>query len=341
MTTIKIVFLLAFPILLIGNLEAQDLSEKANIFLKTLTSNLKSQALFSLTDAERVNMNFVPTARKGPTFHDFNEEQKQAALDLLKASLSQEGFRKSEGIIELEKVLIIVENNRLKMSDGSPMRDPLNYHFCIFGDPSPTNVWGWRFEGHHISLNFTSTKGAISSSTPSFFGSNPGVVNIEEQRGKEVLKAETELGFKLVNSLTEDQLKVARFSDTAPREIITGTKTKVEGLEPKGISYTALTENQQETLIELLNIYIDNYELGFSKTLRDKINKAGIENLHFAWAGGLKRGIGHYYRIQGPMLLIEYDNIQNNANHVHTVVRDLTNDFAEDILRAHYQRDHK
>ncbi|MCK5277959.1 MAG: DUF3500 domain-containing protein, partial [Cyclobacteriaceae bacterium] len=87
--------------------------------------------------------------------------------------------------------------------------------------------------------------------------------------------------------------------------------------------------------------YIDNYELGFSKTLRDKIIKAGLENLYFAWAGGLKRGIGHYYRIQGPMLLIEYDNIQNNANHVHSVVRDLTNDFAEDILKEHYQREHK
>jgi hypothetical protein len=221
------------------------------------------------------------------------------------------------------------------------MRDPLNYHFCIFGEPSSTKIWGWRFEGHHLSLNFTSTNGAIISSTPSFFGSNPGVVNIEEQRGKEVLKLETELGFKLVNSLSEDQLKIARFSDTAPREIITGTKTKVEGIEPKGISYTTLNENQKEIFMKLLNVYIDNYELGFSKTLRNKINKVGVENLYFAWAGGLKRGIGHYYRIQGPMLLIEYDNIQNNANHVHSVVRDLTNDFAEDILRAHYQKEHK
>ncbi|MCK5468914.1 MAG: DUF3500 domain-containing protein, partial [Cyclobacteriaceae bacterium] len=168
-----------------------------------------------------------------------------------------------------------------------------------------------------------------------------GIVNIEEQRGKEVLKLETDLGFKLVNSLTEDQLKTARFSDTAPREIITGTKTKVEVIEPKGISYTTLNENQKETFMKLLNVYIDNYELGFSKTLRDKIIKAGLENLYFAWAGGLKRGIGHYYRIQGPMLLIEYDNIQNNANHVHSVVRDLTNDFAEDILKEHYQREHK
>ncbi len=341
MTTKTIVFLLVISTFYMGDLQAQSLSEKANKFLETLNPDLKSQTQFALADEERFNMNFVPIVRKGPTFHDFNEDQKQAAIDLLKASLSVEGFRKSKGIIELEKVLFIVENNRNKMSDGSPMRDPLNYHFCIFGKPSPTDFWGWRFEGHHISLNFTSSNGVIISSTPSFFGSNPGIVKIEEQRGKEVLKAETDLGFKLVNSLSDDQLTTARFSETAPREIITGNKHKVDPIEPKGISYTALNENQKKTFMELLNVYIDNYELGFSKTLRDKIDKAGIENLYFAWAGGLKRGIGHYYRIQGPMLLIEYDNIQNNANHVHSVVRDLTNDFAEDILRAHYQKEHK
>jgi hypothetical protein len=141
--------------------------------------------------------------------------------------------------------------------------------------------------------------------------------------------------------LSEDQLKVARFSETAPREIITGTKVKVDGIEPKGISFNGLSEDQKGVFMNLLNEYINNYQFGFAKTLREKIEKAGIDNLYFAWAGGMERGIGHYYRIQGPMLLIEYDNTQNNANHVHSVVRDLTNDFAEDILRAHYEKEHK
>jgi hypothetical protein len=158
---------------------------------------------------------------------------------------------------------------------------------------------------------------------------------------KEVLKLESDLGFRLINSLDEDQLKVAIFSAKAPAEIITGNKRKAESLEQKGILYTALSDSQQKTFMELLNVYIDNYELGFAKTLRNKINDAGTANLTFAWAGSLKPGIGHYYRIQGPMLLIEYDNTQNNANHVHTVVRDLTNDFAEDILREHYEKEHK
>ena len=313
-------------------LGAQDLAQKAENFLATLSPELRSKTLFTLDDSERYNMNYVPMVRKGPSFHDFDKKQKQAALELLKASLSEEGYRKTTQIMELEKVLAIMENN--------PSRDHLDYHFCIFGKPSSGQFWGWRFEGHHVSLNFTSTKHEIVSSTPSFLGSNPAKVRSGEQKGREVLKLETQLGFTLVNSLTEDQLRVAKFSDRAPREIITGTKRNVGAIEPKGIQYTSLNEKQKETFIKLLNVYIDNYQFGFSQALRAKIIEAGTKNLYFAWAGGLKPGIGHYYRIQGPMLLIEYDNIQNNANHVHTVVRDLTNDFAEDILRAHYQKDH-
>ena len=331
MASTRIVFLIA-AWLLFQSLGAQDLAQKAQDFLATLPPELKSKALFTLDDPERYNMNYVPMARRGPSFHDFNGKQRQAALELLRASLSEEGYRKTTQIMELEKVLAIMENN--------PSRDPLDYHFCIFGDPSSGQFWGWRFEGHHLSLNFTSTDHKIVSSTPSFMGSNPARVRIEEQKGREVLKLETQLGFTLVNSLNQDQLKIAKFSDKAPREIITGTKRKVDHIEPKGIQYTSLDEKQKKTFIRLLDVYIDNYQFGFSEALRTKIKKAGIENLYFAWAGGLKPGIGHYYRIQGPMLLIEYDNIQNNANHVHTVVRDLTNDFAEDILKVHYQKDH-
>ncbi len=332
-----------FPILwmfLIAKLSAQDLSEKATAFINTLSPTLKENALFAFEDSERYNWNFVPVSRKGPTFNDFDEKQRQSALDLLKASLSGEGFKKSREIMELEKVLIIIENNRLRMADGSPMRDPLNYHFCIFGKPSPDGVWGWRFEGHHISWNFTSGQGKLLSATPSFLGSNPGIVKIEQQRGKEVLKQESELGFDLVNSLSKDQLKITKFAENAPREILTGNDREVKKMETTGISYKALTAPQKDLFMRLLNVYIGNYIFDFSETLRAKIADAGLDNLHFAWAGGLREGIAHYYRIQGPTLLIEYDNIQNDANHVHTVVRDLTNDFAEDVLKAHYEQEH-
>ncbi len=254
-----------FIFLAITNVQctAQHLSDKANNFLNTLSPELKSQTLFSLTDSERMNMNYVPIERKGPTFHDFNEKQKEAALELLKASLSNQGYQKSTEIMELENVLFMMENNTTKKPDGKTYRDPLNYHLCIFGRPSPNDFWGWRFEGHHISLNFTSTKGKIISSTPSFLGSNPAIVPINEQKGKEVLKLETDLGFKLINSLTADQLKVAKFSDVAPGDIITGNKRKVENIETKGILYSSLTEDQKKNFMTLLNVYIDNYELNF------------------------------------------------------------------------------
>ena len=332
--------LLSISLLLFNNISAKDLYQKANAFLNSLSEDLKSKTHYTLEDPERFNIQFVPIARKGASFHDFSDEQKKLALDLLKASLSNEGFRKSTEIIELEKVLIVVENNRNKMPDGSPMRDPLNYYLWIFGNPSQDNFWGWRFEGHHLSLSFTSSNNQIVSSTPSFFGSNPAIVNVDGFDHQEVLKSETDLGFKLVNSLDKEQLALALFSDTAPKEIITRNNRKAENIDPRGISYAQFSDGQKEMFLDLLNVYINNYEAGYSETLRKRIQQAGVDNLSFAWAGSLRPGAGHYYRIQGPMLLIEYDNIQNNANHVHSVVRDLSNDFGEDLLKAHYQKDH-
>lgn len=332
--------LLAFLLIVIPAFSyAQDLSKTANNFLATLTPELKAQTLFPLKGDERFNMNFVPLERKGPTFRDFNDQQKAAAIALLRASMSEQGFQKATDIMELENVLIIIE----KRTPDDRRRDPLNYHFCIFGTPAPNQPWGWRFEGHHISLNFAANDGKIVSATPSFFGSNPSIVPNEVgiQQGKQALKQESELGLALVNSLTAEQLSIARFSETCPDEIFTNNNRKATSLEPRGISFKALTADQKKIFMQLLNVYVKNYEFGFAKTLMAKIEKAGIDNLSFAWAGQLKYGLPHYYRIQGPMLLIEYDNIQTNANHVHSTVRDLTNDFAEDILREHYLQAHK
>jgi hypothetical protein len=323
-----------------GTIQSQDLQHKANAFLKSLTPELKSEAHFKLTDEERFNFNYVPMERKGPTFNDFNEKQKQTAMILLQTSLSKEGYRKTSEIMKLESVLRILENNSRKKADGSPGRDPLDYHFCIFGDPAPNSFWGWRFEGHHLSLNFVASEGTLVASTPTFFGTNPAIVKEGEHKGKEVLKVERTLGFSLVNSLNAQQLKIARFSDSAPQEIFTANNREATQLTPMGISYADLTADQQATLMKLLNMFIDNYESGFSKALRAKITKAGIDKLSFAWAGGLQLGTPHYYRIQGPTLLIEYDNIQNNANHVHAAVRDLTNDFGKDVLKEHYHEHH-
>ena len=321
--------------------QAQTMSKQVMTFLDQLPEELRESTWFSMSSEVRETFVYVPAARKGTPLSLLNEHQKEQIRNILKSSLSETGYWKSQEIIALEDVLRELENNRYKANDGSPMRDPLKYYFFVFGDPSGKSPWGWKFEGHHLSLNFTVSGSEIVSGTPAFMGSNPGVVRENDAIRLQVLRLETELGFELINSLTKEQLAVARFSEEAPRGIVTRMDPRAQFLNPAGISFLELTSDQKRIFQELLNVYIDNYQLGFANKLRKKIEEAGIEKLSFAWAGGLEPGIGHYYRIQGGNLLIEYDNTQNNANHVHSVVRDLTNDFAEEILRQHYENEHK
>ncbi len=330
----KILFLF-FCILQIG-VNAQDAASAANAFLGLLDEKSKAKAQYVLDDPERVNWHFVPRERNGVAFKNLTQPQRDGALALLKISLSEKGYGKANEIMANENILREVEGR----APGDTHRDPLNYYVTIFGTPSQNQTWGWRLEGHHLAINFSFDRRELVSSTPTFWGSNPGIVQSGPLKGKEMLKLETDLGFALVNSLTEDQKKTGIIAETAPAEIITGNNRKAEELKPAGLLYSAMNGSQQKLLSQLLDVFVQKYELGFSRKLMDKVTKAGIANLSFAWAGSLKPGIPNYYRIQGPTLLIEYDNTQNNANHVHTVVRDLTNDFADDILREHYQKEH-
>jgi hypothetical protein len=317
-------------------LAQNSLVQKANKFLSSLTEPVKQKAQYKLDDEERFNWHFVPKSRNGISFREFNTAQRDAALDLLKTSLSAQGYQKATAIMELENVLREIEGR----DPSDKYRDPFNYYLTIFGTPDEVKPWGWRFEGHHIAINFSSVNNRIESSTPSFFGSNPGIVPSGPERGKQILKDEVEIAFSLVNSLDADKLKVAMISETALPEIVSFNSRKAIPLTPAGLSYSSMNDQQKAQLTRLLEVYVRNYELGFSNKLMEKIKKAGVDKLTFSWAGSLKPGAGYYYRIQGPMLLIELDNTQNNANHIHSVVRDLTNDFGEDILREHYEKEH-
>jgi hypothetical protein len=335
MKTFLLFFLVAFSIAGVNAQQGAHILQ-ASKFLTSLTDDLRAKVLYDYDNEERFNWHFVPRERNGISFHDMDPQQKEAAMDLLKASLSAQGYQKASGILALEAILRDVEGR----GTDDTYRDPLNYYFTIFGTPAADQVWGWRIEGHHLALNFSSVNGVIEASTPSFMGANPAIVPKGTERGKQVLKQETNLGFLLINSLSSKQLKVAQFSTTALPEIVTGNDRHARNPEPRGIAYTDLSDDQKKIFMQLLEVYIKNYEFGFSSRLMEKIKNAGIENLSFAWAGDTQPGFGHYYCIQGPMLLIEYDNTQSRANHVHTVVRDLTNDFAEDILREHYEKEH-
>jgi hypothetical protein len=304
----------------------------AKKFLSSLDAKTRSKLMFGYDDNERYNWNFVPASRKGASLHDLNDQQKKALLELLVVFLSEQGYEKATRVLEWEAILREVEGR----GQDDTYRDPKKYFVSFFGEPADRSLWAWRFEGHHLSLNFTYFNGVVESSTPSFMGANPAVA----PSGKRNLKDETDLAFAFLNSLSPDQLKVAVFADRALPEIVTGNDREAKLLEPKGILYKDLDADQQKALIRLLNVFVKNYELGFSSKLWEKIQKAGVDNLSFAWAGSTTPGSGTYYRIQGPMLQIEYDNTQTRANHVHTAVRDLTNDFAGDILKEHYRKEH-
>lgn len=337
---VDIIKILVLLLLLIagqsGVCQNQKLTAAAATFVKALEPELRKQTVFPFDDDERFNWHFVPRSRRGASLHDLSQAQLNAALNLLKESTSVQGFKKATDVMALEEVLREVENR----SKDDSYRDPKKFYFSIFGDPGSESPWGWRLEGHHISLNFSAVSEEIQSSTPSFFGSNPATIPSGSRKGEQILKQESDLGFALVNALTPAQLTKALVDEQAYSDILSGNKRKAALLNPQGISYKELNASQKKMFMSLLDVYVRNYELGFSKKLMKKIEDAGIENLSFAWAGSLKPGKGHYYRIQGPMLLIEFDNTQNGANHIHSVVRDLTNDFAEDILREHYAKEH-
>lgn len=331
--------IIALLFLLAAHAGAQNDSLKPQVvaFVGSLSREQQQRMMFTFNDGERFRWHFVPMQRNGLPIGELSDDQRAALFDILKSSLSEQGFRKATGVIELESILRQVEGR----SSSDSYRNPARYFVSIFGDPASNNPWGWRLEGHHLSLNFTTINGLLQSGTPSFLGANPAVVPSGPSKGHELLKDETHMAFALVNALSPEQLAIARFADRAPFDILSGNRLKAGTLEPAGIGYAKLTVSQQKMFMQLLDVYVKNYQFGFSSALMDKIRKAGIENLSFAWAGSLQPGAGHYYRIQGPMLLIEYDNTQNGANHVHSVVRDLTNDFAEDILLEHYEKEHK
>jgi len=266
-----------------------------------------------------------------------NDQQIKAAFALLRTALSDTGFNKTNSIIQLENVLREVESR----PSNDTHRDPGNYSFSFFGNPATDKIWGWRLEGHHIAFNFSSENDRLVSGTPSFFGSNPAVVLSGSEKGKYILKDEAELGFALLHSLNKEQTDKAIISNEAPSEILTAASRHAMINDPKGILYNELNSSQQKIFIQLLSIYIHRYTRSFAEGMMKEIEEAGLNNLRFAWAGDQQPGVGHphYYRIQGPTIIIEYDNTQNNANHIHTVIRDLKNDFGGDELLKHYKND--
>ena len=317
-----------------GAASSREMLRAAQAFLGTLSEEQRRAATYPFAEEERFNWHFVPRDRKGLPLRDMNADQRKAAMDLLGTALSERGMGKAKAIMELEAILKALEG----LPPENDRRHPEKFYFTVFGTPAEKEVWGWRVEGHHLSLNFTTATGKVVAETPAFLGANPAIVPSGPQQGKQILKEEADLGFALLGSFTPEQLQKVVVAETAPNEIVTGNRRKAMMGAPEGIHYAEMTPGQQQMLRQLLELYLGNYQPDLAADLRRKVEKAGMDQLHFAWAGHRtpETGKAHYYRIHSPVILIEYDNSQTNANHVHTVVRDLTNDFGEDALREHY-----
>jgi len=310
------------------------MSEAARAFLASLSPEERARTAFQFSDEERFNWHYIPRVRKGLPFKDMNSAQKHLAHALLSAGLSQRGYMKAITIMSLDEVLKALEKG------SGPVRDPDNYSFSIFGEPSDTGTWGYRIEGHHLSQNFTIANGKVQGA-PSFFGANPAEVREGPRKGLRVLGREEYLGRAVVQSLTPEQKKIAIIDAKAPADILTtnSRKAAVNG-QPSGLPASKLNAHQRELLQNLLAEYCNNMPEQIADARQEQIKKAGA-NLYFAWEGGEQVGDPHYYRIQAPAFLIEYDDTQNGANHIHSVWRDYEGDFGLDLLKEHYQTSHR
>jgi len=306
------------------------MAEAAKNLLAALSPEQKSKAAFEFISEERVNFNFVPMPRKGLPIGEMTPAQRHLASALLNAPLSHRGYFKVTTIMSLEQILFDMENQ-------APRRNAELYYVSLFGTPGQ-DIWGFRFEGHHLSLNFTMRGDQVLATTPSFLGTNPAEVRSGPRAGLRVLAVEEDLGRKLVKSLDSKQSAVAIFSPDAPPDVLTSNKRKAWKLEPLGLAGNTLTKSQQETLAALIKEYLGRNRAEVADADWAKIQKAGWNKIHFAWAGGIEPSVGHYYRVQGETFLLEYDNTQNNANHIHAVWRDLENDFGDDLLKRHYEQ---
>ena len=314
---------------------AGNMAGAANRFLEGLTPEQRQQAVLPLDSDDLTRWHYVPTnqfPRKGLALKDMTEAQRKLAHALLRSGLSQRGYTTATAIIDLETVLRAIESAGGR---GGQNRDPELYFFTIFGTPSPKGAWGWRVNGHHLAVYFMVGDGTKIASSPTFFGTNPAEVREGPKQGLRIQAAEQDAGRALVTALDEAQRKTAIIDAVAPNDIVTTTAAKVDPLSPIGLAGSAMTQPQRQLLMKLIEAYTSQMTEDLAAERLSQVRRAGMDKIGFAWAGPIEPGQKHYYRVQGPTFLIEFDNTQNNGNHIHAVWRDFAGDYGRDLLREH------
>jgi hypothetical protein len=349
---------------------ARRMTEAAAAWLDTLEPEQRVKASLNFDDVdERTSWAYFPRLTKGLPLLEMNARQPKLAHALLAGALSFPAYAKIVTVMASESLLNLMENGRL-----DAFRDPRRYFLAIFGSPGDER-WGWRFEGHHVVLNFTLAGGEIVSPTPLFIGAQPAEVPHGHSMVLRPCAEEEDAARELLGSLDADRTRQTIISEIAPPDFVLMNSPVVpetvlpgeieappllanivaqanampreqrealrfQRAHPRGLPASAMDAAQRKLLSELIDVYVQRLPEPLAGIERERIHREGIDGVRFAWAGEAERRRPHYYRLQGPSFLVEYDNTQNDANHLHSVWRDPNRDFGGDLLRDHTRDQH-
>ena len=310
----------------------------AAAFLESLRPELRAKAALAFDDRARKDWHYIPRERPGVRLRDMNDAERTAAHGLLRTALSSRGYLKADAIMQLDQVL---RDMSIASGKEDASRDPLQYTFTVFGTPGAEHPWGWRVEGHHVSLNFTLTKSAMVAVTPAFFGASPVEVRTGGHAGFRPLAAEDDLGHELLAMLDEGQRKKAVLATDVPRDITAVPGRGANEVEAgSGLPVHEMSRDQLAVLDRLIEEFVRNMQDDVAVPHLERIRAEAAQTM-FAWIGSAEPGKPHYYRVRGPRWIIEFDTTTADASHIHTVWRDFDHDFGGDLLGEHYKdREH-
>lgn len=311
---------------------AAHMAQACTTFLDGLSPEQLDKATYLYEDGERVFWYYAPLNRHGLALRDMNPDQRKLAYGVMATGLADRAYRQAKQIIDHETVLGPLEQETGRLTFA---RDPNLYYFTVFGDPKGDDPWGWRAEGHHLSLNYSIWRDEVISATPIFFGANPAEVRKGPKKGLRILADVEDLAFELMESMDAGQLSKAVIYDRAPADILTYSAVRASLPDEEGLPGSKMSGTQREILMALLKEYVRRTPNDLSEQKLAMLQEDWLDGVHLAWGGPVKKGEAHYYRIHGGNFFVEFDNYQNGANHIHSVLRDVANDFANDVLREH------
>lgn len=311
---------------------AADMAAATAAWLDSLSPEQRAKATYEYMDGERVFWYYPPLNRHGLALRDMDAEQRKLAYGIMESGLTPRAYKQAAQIIDHETILGKLEKERGVVSF---VRDPELYYFTVFGEPGGADPWAWRVEGHHVSLHYSVWGDNVISTTPFFFGANPAEVPQGPQQGLRILGDRQDLAMELVNGLTSEQRRRAVIYPEAPYDILTYNSSRAVFPQEEGLPGSQMNGVQREMMMTIINEYVTTIREDVAQDKLNAIREQGLDDFYFAWGGGLENNTKHYYRIHGGNFIVEYDNRQNDANHIHSVLRDEDNDFANDVLREH------